>query len=276
MEIQDTLAPECCTSKLVARSKDEALNALAALAARSPACAGIPQQTIYGVLARRESQGTTGFGNEVALPHARLEGLTRFVVFVAVAPRGVAFDALDKKKVRLFFVILGPPEQVNQHLRTLATISRLVAHTGLKRELISARSVEAMIESLVRNIGEPLPAGQGQQREVMKLMLISLYVEEHLHEILEVLVELGVEGASILDATGMGRYISNVPIFAEFIGFMQERKNFAKTILALVPERHVHKIVESIESVTGDLDTREGAAIVVLDISLYKGTMKMM
>ncbi|TVQ39140.1 MAG: hypothetical protein EA384_07705 [Spirochaetaceae bacterium] len=275
MEIQNTLAPECCTNRFTARSKDDAIRALAKLAVRSPACAGIAEQTIYDVLAKRESQGSTGFGNEVALPHARIEGLTRFVVFIAVAPRGVAFDALDKKKVRLFFVILGPPEQVNQHLRILATISRLVAHTGIKRELMAARSVETMVESLIRNLGEPVAPGTAQQREAMKLLLVNLYVEEYLYDILEILLELGVEGATILDATGMGRYISNVPIFAEFIGFMQERKNFSKTVLALVPERHVQKIIESIEGVTGDLDTREGAAVIVLDISLYKGTMKM-
>lgn len=275
MEIQNTLAPECCAVKFTARSKDEALRGLARLAARSPACSAIDENQIYEVLAKREAQGSTAFGNEVALPHARVEGLTRFVVFVAVSARGVPFDALDKKKVHLFFVILGPPENVNQHLRILATISRLVAHTRIKKELRAARSVDALVESVIRNLGTP-GAPAAEPREEMKLLLINLYVEEYLHDTLEMLLEHGVEGATVLDSSGMGRYISNVPIFAEFIGFMQERKHYSKTILTLVPESRIPGVVEGIERITGDLETHEGAAVIVLGVSLFKGTMKML
>ena len=275
MEIQNTLAPECCNVKFNARSKDEALRGLARLAARSPACSAIDESHIYEVLAKREAQGSTAFGNEIALPHARVEGLTRFVVFIAVSARGVPFDALDKKKVHLFFVILGPPEDVNQHLRILATISRLVGHTRIKKELRAARSVDTLIESMVRNLGTPDASG-AETREETKLLLINLYIEEYLHDILQLLLEHGIEGATVLDSSGMGRYISNVPIFAEFIGFMQERKQYSKTILALVPQSRMHRIIEGVERITGDLDTHEGAAVVVLDISLFKGTMKML
>lgn len=275
MEIQNTLAPECCAVRFNAGSKDEAVRGLARLAAKSPACSSIDENHIYEVLAKREAQGSTAFGNEVALPHARVEGLTRFLVFVAVSARGVPFDALDKKRVHLFFVILGPPENVNQHLRILATISRLVAHTRIKKELRAARSVETLVESIVRNLGTPDTAVTAP-REEMKLVLINLYVEEYLHDILQLLLEHGIDGATVLDSSGMGRYISNVPIFAEFIGFMQERKHYSKTILTLVPESQASRLIEGIERVTGDLETHEGAAVIVLGVSLFKGTMKML
>ena len=74
----------------------------------------------------------------------------------------------------------------------------------------------------------------------------------------------------------MGQYISNVPLFADFIGFMRENKNQSRTIMALVPEEHVHDIIDRIEEVTGDLDKKQGAMIIVLDVPYFKGTMQMM
>lgn len=275
MNIPDVIEAVSCEPRFHARTKDEALRALARLAANSPALEAVGAEPVYEALAKRESQGSTGFGNEIALPHARIPGLARFVVFAVSCPRGIPFDALDKKKVKLLFVILAPPDAVTQHLRVLATISRAIGHTTMKKELLAARSAETMAETIIRNLGDPAATAQTAP-EVMKLMLINLYVEEYLYDVLEMMVELGIEGATILESTGMGRYVSSVPIFAEFIGFMKESKNFSKTIIAMVPDRHVQKVIEGVEEVTGDLDKHDGAAILVLDVGRYKGSMRMM
>lgn len=278
MELVDTLDPEACAVGLKARDKEEALRTLAELATRSQALSGVGAETIYQVLSDRERQGSTGFGKEVALPHARVAGMDRFVVYFAVFPAGVPFDAVDRKKAKIFFVILGPAEQVQQHLRLLAAVSRILAHTNAKQELLGVRTVDAAVESIQRHAGQPsLAASQADSPEgAMKLLLVTVYVEQFMYDILEALLEFGVEGATILESSGMSRYISNVPLFAEFIGFMNESKNTSHTILALVPGRHIQAIVERIEGVTGDLDKREGAIVLALDLSFAKGTMKML
>jgi PTS system nitrogen regulatory IIA component len=74
----------------------------------------------------------------------------------------------------------------------------------------------------------------------------------------------------------MGNYISNVPLFADFIGFMNERKHHSKTILVMVPEEHVDDIISGVEEITGDLDRKQGAMILTLDIAHYRGSMNMM
>ncbi len=275
MELAEALDPDCCAVNMSARDKDQALWKLADLAVKSNALEGVDADTIYHALADRERQGSTAFGKEVAMPHARLPGMDTFVMFAAVFPRGVHFDAVDNKKVRLFFVILGPGEQVQAHLRILAGISRIIAHTNAKQELVRTRSTEALTEVLQRYIGQAESTPQPSSQK-MKLMLITLYVEQHIYDILELLLEFGIEGASIFETSGMGRYISNVPLFAEFIGFMNESKNASQTVMALAPERHVQGIIDRIEDITGDLDKREGAAVVVLDVTFAKGTMKMM
>lgn len=259
-----------------ARDKEGALLELAELAAAHPAASGTNVREVYRLLLEREQQGSTGFGNEIAIPHARISGLSGFIVITGVSHRGVSFDSLDKKKVKVFLLILGPPEQVNVHLRTLATLSRALAHTSLKKELLAARSTETAVESILRHTGAVRHAPGASKASGKKMAIINVYMQEYLQNILELMVEMGIDGATILESGGMGAHISDVPIFASFIGFMQERKNISKTIIALVEEEQSAELIRRIEELTGDLDTHQGAMIMLIDVATVRGSMKMM
>lgn len=274
MNLYEILDKRSCRVDVHVKSKEEMIGRLAELATASEAAAEVGAETIRAALSERESQGSTAFGNEIAIPHARLPGLDRFLLFIVSTPRGIEFEALDKKKVKLIFVILGPAEEVTDHLKILAFVSRALSHTDLKRELLAARSETALYEAFLRNTqterAEDAPA------RVMKLVMVNLYVEEYLYRVLELFIEEGIEGATIIESAGMGNYISNVPLFADFIGFMNESKHHSKTILAMVPQEHVEDLIDGIEDITGDLDKKQGAVILVLDIAAYRGTMKML
>ena len=274
MELYTVVKQECCTVDLTASSKDEVIKTLAELAARHPAVAAIGTDAVYQKLSAREAQGSTGFGNGIALPHARIEGLTEFIVALAVSPRGVDFDAMDKKKCRLIVTILGPAEQVTEHLKVLAAVSRILGNATTRSELINAPSATALHESFVRRVAGTEPGASDRRK--MKLLVLILYLEDMLYDVMEFFLQEGIDGATILDGSGMGEYVSNVPLFAEFIGFMQERKNHSKTIIALVPEEREKRIVDGLESITGDMDTKQGAMVITLDVSFYKGSMRMM
>ena len=57
---------------------------------------------------------------------------------------------------------------------------------------------------------------------------------------------------------------------------MKANRNHSRTILALVPEDRVQEIVDGIEAITGDLDKKQGAMVMALDVPFYKGTMQML
>lgn len=274
MNILEILDKRSCRVDVHARSKDEMVERLADLAVASDVAEPVGAETIRRAIADREAQGSTAFGNEIAIPHARIPGLDRFLLFIVTTPRGVDFAALDKKKVKLFFVILGPEEGVGDHLKILAFVSRALSHTDLKRELLASRTETSLYEAFVRNT--QADRSSDEPARVMKLVMINLYVEEFLYRILELFIEEGIEGATILDSAGMGQYISNVPLFADFIGFMNESKRHSKTIFAMVPEEHVEDLMNGIEEITGDLDKKQGAVILVLDIAAYRGSMNML
>lgn len=265
---------ESCSCGLKAKTKEDVLKKLAKLAVKSPMLKGFTDNQIFNKLQERENQGSTGFGNEIAIPHARIKGMNDFLLFIVTERKGLEFDAMDKKKVKVIFVILGPEESVNEHLQILALISRAMSQEKVKKELLSMTTESSLVEVFLQNtVGKDT---QKKEKEKMKLMLLVLYLDEFLYHILEFFIEEGIEGATILDSSGMGEYISSIPLFATFIGFMNEKKNHSKTILVMIPESKEADIVAGIENITGDLDKKEGAMILTTDISLYKGSMKMM
>lgn len=274
MELYELLDKNCCSVSLTSKTKETVLHELAGLAVRNSAISGFGIDTIYQALKDREDDGSTGFGDGVALPHMRLEGLDRFLVFIGMSKSGIDFDAIDKKRVHLFFVIIGPAELVNEHVQILASISRAISLTNLKRELLQSKTEGVLYETFLRSVEKSSETMAAKRK--MKLMYVILYLEDFLYHILEYFIQEGIDGATIIESSGMGSYISNIPLFASFIGFFNERKNQSKTIMALIPEEREQELIEGIEQITGNLDKQEGAMIITTDISIYRGSMKML
>ena len=256
-----------------ASGKEEALKKIASIAAESQLLKNIGPAEILSAIREREKMGTTGFGGGIAIPHARLKGLSGFVVFVLVSGKGVDFEALDGKKVNIFCVILAPEEMVNEHLKVLAAFSRYLSRPGFKRELLNAKTPQVVFEAFARQSEAPAHPASGKK---MKLLILVLYFDEYLYQILEYFLEHGIRGATIIESGGMGAYVSSIPLFASFLGFMRDDKNQSKTIMCLIPEESENIIIEGIERITGSLDKKEGAMVMTLPLSLHKGTMEIM
>ena len=90
----------------------------------------------------------------------------------------------------------------------------------------------------------------------MKLVVFVLNREELLERSLEAYVEAGVQGATILDSEGMGRFLTyEVPLFADFKGFMKGNKPYNKTIFSVVRDESViPRLREILDEVCGGLD----------------------
>ncbi len=97
----------------------------------------------------------------------------------------------------------------------------------------------------------------------MKLLVIVLNKEEHLQDILSILVELGVSGATIVDSEGLGHFLAyQVPIFAGIRRFMGEEKAPSKTIFAIVDEEDfTSKLQEALEEENIDF-TQSGMGVI--------------
>jgi len=65
------------------------------------------ENDLVRVLIERESLGSTGIGDGVAIPHGRLHNIQEIIVAFGRSARGVEYQALDAKPVFLFFLLIG-------------------------------------------------------------------------------------------------------------------------------------------------------------------------
>lgn len=83
----------------------------------------------------REKLGPTGVGNGVALPHARVPGLSSVTGAFVRLERGVEFGAVDKKLVDLVFALFAPEDAGVEHLKALAVVSRTMREPNVCAKL---------------------------------------------------------------------------------------------------------------------------------------------
>jgi PTS system nitrogen regulatory IIA component len=211
----------------------------------------------------------------VAIPHTPIKGLDRFVLALATSRRGVPFDALDKKKVQLFAVILGPVDQPKQHIALLAKISNVFRDAAARHNLIKTETPLALYEDFV---GRCRPEGLkgGDQTRRRKVFIVVIQGEEVFQDVVRTLTELGVGGASVINSRGLRDSLSGIPLFADFIDFFGAHSDASNTLIFTVYENVVEDVVAAIEEITGDLETHGGATIIVLEPWFIKGSLKLL
>jgi len=121
MKISDLLSPADVLIDVRTSSKRSLLEQLAANAAAS---LGLPVEQVTSHLLKREELGSTGTGNGIAIPHARLPGLKRPHGLLAKLKQGIEFEAIDGRPVDVVFVLLLPAAVENEALTALALVAR--------------------------------------------------------------------------------------------------------------------------------------------------------
>jgi len=105
----------------------------------------------------------------------------------------------------------------------------------------------------------------------MKLLVLVLNKEEYLDDILEIFVEVGISGATILDSVGMGRRLAyDVPIFA---GLRKSLKtpDYSKTIISVVQDDEtLDAAIKLIEDII-DIHEPGSCILFVVPLLLVKG-----
>jgi fructose-specific phosphotransferase system IIA component len=96
---------------------------------------------------QRESKGSTGIGNGIAIPHVRSAQVSQLEFFFANSKEGVDFESLDGEPIHLLFMMVAPLSSQGSHIKALARISRI-----LNDESVRARLKDATEPEEVRSI----------------------------------------------------------------------------------------------------------------------------
>ncbi len=141
MTVDEFLAPEDALVGLRAASKRALLENLAGRASDRLA---IAVDEILPALLRREDLGSTGVGDGVAMPHARLDAVRRPFGLLARLREPVAFEAVDDRPVDLVFLLLLPAGGESQNLNALACVARRLRAPETAAALRDARDAGAL------------------------------------------------------------------------------------------------------------------------------------
>lgn len=119
-------------------------------------------EQIFERLLERERLGSTGLAGGVALPHARMPGVTdaRGAFLRLAAP--VEFDAMDGQPVDLVFALLVPEEATEEHLQLLAGLARLFSDNALCARLRENDKPSAVPSILNGEASSDAASGKGQ------------------------------------------------------------------------------------------------------------------
>lgn len=148
MELAHLLAPEGVIANLKAKSKKQALRELSERASK---LCPIDSQKILEALLAREKLGTTGVGQGVALPHAKLAEADELFGLFARLEYPVDFDSVDERPVDLIFLLIAPEGAGAEHLRALARISRMLRDSEFCGKLRGSRGRAALYALLTES-----------------------------------------------------------------------------------------------------------------------------
>ena len=125
---------------LLGMQADRKRAALGGIAARIAERVGRSHGAVLAAFLRREQLGPTAVGNGIAIPHARLDGITAPAAVLATLQRPVAFGTPGDASVDLLLGLLWPTSDMKGFVPTLLGVKRHLQSTGLPDLLRRSRT----------------------------------------------------------------------------------------------------------------------------------------
>lgn len=142
MKIAEYLTLKDIIPDILAASKDEVLEELVTRLVERHA--DIDRRKLLRKIQEREALGSTGIGDGIAIPHAKLQSANKLMVVFGRSISGVDFVASDEKPAHLFFLLVAQDETFGVHLQLLARISRILKNPAIRKRLLEAADTAAI------------------------------------------------------------------------------------------------------------------------------------
>jgi PTS system nitrogen regulatory IIA component len=140
MKILDILDKKLIIPQLASKNKEGVLRELVHVLSQVEK--QVNEERLIEVLLERESLGSTGIGDGVAIPHGKSKEVKKILASFGRSLPGMDFQSLDGKPAHLFFLLIAPENSAGIHLKALAQISRLMKDQGFRKRLLEADSAE--------------------------------------------------------------------------------------------------------------------------------------
>ena len=134
MKIDDILKTDSIIANLAGTNKEEVLHEITDFLQKL--CLIKDKETLFNTLMEREKLGSTGIGENVAIPHGKSDELSQIITVFGRSLKGLDFESLDQKPVHFVCMVIAPSNSTGQHLKALARISRLFKNKDLREGIL--------------------------------------------------------------------------------------------------------------------------------------------
>ena len=146
MQIADFLSPDDTLCDVRAADKDRLLRELTGRAANA---LRLDAAVLADAIAQRERIGSTGMGDGIAIPHARIADLSKPFGLLARLRRAIDFAAIDGQPVDIVFLLLLPSAAHGEQLTALASVARRLRDAQVTADLRDAADGAALYRAIV-------------------------------------------------------------------------------------------------------------------------------
>lgn len=268
MDIMKNINQDCLKIGTDANSIEGILKEIANLAKKNNILNRYSAEEIYDALLKREKLCSTGFENHIAIPHCAFDDLEDFVIGVITAPKGIDFKAIDSKKTKIFFFIIGPSKERNKHIQILSSISRLVKNKDIINKIINANNTETLNYLITKNTEIKEETLTNNEKA---LFHVFIQKEQYFEDILQIFSEVVDGSISVIETMNAGHFLHTLPLFSTF--WSEDTKTYSKIIIAVVNKKLANNIIRKINTNIENIDKQPGILITVNDLFYTAGSI---
>ena len=147
MRLSDILHEDNLIPDLKSRDKKRVIEELAGVMVNNKPY--LDKDSLVRILLERESLGSTGIGDGVAIPHGKFHGINELIISFGRSLRGLDFESMDGQPVFLFFLLVAPEDSASIHLKALAKIAKMLKDSTFRKKLMEASTRKELYQLIV-------------------------------------------------------------------------------------------------------------------------------
>ncbi|WP_338991638.1 fructose-specific PTS transporter subunit EIIC [Spiroplasma endosymbiont of Seladonia tumulorum] len=103
-------------------------------------------------LEKRETEGPTGVGDGLAIPHCSSSSVTKPSIAIMTLEKAVNWQSLDNKPVDIIFMITTPEQGGEQHLQALAKLAGFLGKNEVVTQIRAAKTFADILKAFIKPV----------------------------------------------------------------------------------------------------------------------------
>jgi PTS system nitrogen regulatory IIA component len=203
MNLVTFLKPDTVALRLQVRDKADLLNRmvdLLPLQAETEELVAELRERIRDTIHKREEQDSTGVGDGLAFPHARVAGLRTSLVSLATLVSPLDYGSIDGEPIDVACMVIVPAEAPTVFLKIMSRLVQFFADPEERSALHAAETPEAVL-GLLRaadlSVDVPIYA-----RDVMQPSRVAIYPDTPLVKVTDEMLAHQLYAVAVIDRDG--------------------------------------------------------------------------